>query len=148
MKKALLFLALFCICGTAPQALDVTVFSKFPINKSNEAYLRDNIASIFTLKNQKWPSGEKLQVFILPKDSIYTKIFAQKYLKMSPDKYYDVLAANQAAHSDANPIIVESESELILKVLNTKGSIGYADSSVLINLSSRVYAISINNRKE
>jgi hypothetical protein len=139
MKKFILALVLLCWSGTAPRALDVSAFSKFPITKGNEAYLKAHIVDIFTLKTQRWPTGEKLQVFIMPKASIYTKIFTQKYLKMTPERYYALLAANQAAN-DMVPIVVDNQSELVLRVLNTRGSIGYADSAVLLNLSNRIYS--------
>lgn len=140
MKKYILCVLLLfspIICSS----VDVSVVARPPYRKENEKFLRDNIVGIFTLKNRVWIAGEPLQVFILPKDSIYTKAFARKYLQMTPQGYFDILEANQASGRGQVPIIVEAPAELVMRVLNTEGSIGYADENILANIGNRVFVI-------
>lgn len=140
IPRYLVYLAM--ITCSPSQAIDVSVFSKLPATKKeNEEFLKNNIVNIFTLKTRSWSTGERLQVFILPKDSIYTQVFTKKYLKMTSQSYFDILESNQASGRGQAAVIVESQSDLVFKILNTRGSIGYADESVLVNLGDRVYII-------
>lgn len=140
IKKYILALAL-----TLPlelvYALDVEVIANGSLTKENRIFLERNVASVFTLRSRTWRTGEPLQVYLLPKDSLYTKVFAKKYLQMTPQSYFDMLEFNQASGRGSVPIIVDSESDLVLKVLNTSGSVGYADENILFNLGNRIYIV-------
>ena len=85
----------------------------------------DEVRSIFTLKKSHWDNGLKIKVFILPKDSVITKAFAYKVLRMPPAMYFDILEANYASGKTNIPTSIDSEYALLVKMSITPGSVGY-----------------------
>ena len=139
VKRYLVLLLLVLSC--TPASTEVTVISNPIARKDNGVFLEQNIVKVFTLRSRYWVNGERLQVYILPKESIYTKVFAKKFLHMTAQEYFDIIEANQASGRGPVPVILRSQSDLVLKVLNTKGSVGYADESILVNVGNRLHVI-------
>ena len=105
-----------------------TVVIANPPSRYDERVLdRESVYLIFTLRTKMWSDGSSVRIFLLPKDSILTRDFSVKYLEMSAFKYFDLIEARQALGRVNVPRVLKSEQEVIIKVLTTPGSIGYAN---------------------
>jgi ABC-type phosphate transport system substrate-binding protein len=85
----------------------------------------DEVSSIFTLTKSHWHNGLKIKVFVLPKDSVITKAFSYKVLRMPSAMYFDILEAKYASGKTNIPVVLDSEYSLLVKMSTTPGSIGY-----------------------
>ena len=85
----------------------------------------DEVRSIFALTKSHWDNGLKIKVFILPKDSVITKAFSYKVLRMPSAMYFDILEARYADGKTNIPVVLDSEYSLLVKMSTTPGSIGY-----------------------
>ena len=120
INKFILLLALLCVSSSA-LPVEVIVNSSAKVDELT----LDEVRSVFTLKKSHWDNGLKIKVFILPKDSVITKAFAYKVLRMPPAMYFDILEANYASGKTNIPTSLDSEYSLVIKASITPGSIGY-----------------------
>lgn len=144
MRSLKLLTVCFCFAILTSYAAEVRVISR-PSAQERIPFIRQNLVKIFTLRTRYWPSGEPLQVFVLPKDSLYTQIFVRNYLSMTPQSYFDALSSAQASGRGSIPIELNTSAELVYRVMNTPDSIGYADENLLINANGRLLVVSPNS---
>lgn len=100
-----------------------------------------DIEDIFTLRNKRWSNGTAIRVFLLPRSNPITKDFALKYLNMTANRYYDLLESRESSGKGNISEVVDTEIGLMLRVLTTPGSIGYASDSVIVNFSEKIIII-------
>jgi ABC-type phosphate transport system substrate-binding protein len=99
------------------------------------------IEDIFTLRNKKWENGTAIKVYILPRSNPRTKEFTIKYLNMSVNRYFDLLEGRESLGKGNLVDVANTEYEIMLKVLTTPGSIGYASDVVVINFSGNIVIV-------
>ena len=99
------------------------------------------IEDIFTLRNRKWNNGAPIRVYLLPKTNPLTRSFASKYLSMTANRYYDLVEGRESSGKGNITNILDTEYDLMLKVLTTPGSIGYASDLVIINFSGNIVIV-------
>lgn len=80
------------------------------------------LTDIFTGQKQKWDNGEKITVFIKPVKTLEHKDFTYSILGISPTKFNELLNAK-----NKRVFNVSSDEEMIMKILQTPGSIGYVN---------------------
>lgn len=100
-----------------------------------------DIEDIFTLRNRKWSNGASIRVFLLPRTNPMTKDFTMKYLNMTANRYYDLIENRESSGKGNIAEIIDTEYGLMLRVLTTPGSIGYASDSVIVNFSEKIIII-------
>ena len=100
-----------------------------------------DIEDVFTLRSKRWVNGAPVKVFLLPRDNSRTKEFARKYLGMSANRYYDIVEGRESSGRGNIAKVVETESSMLVKVMTTPGSVGYASESIVINLDGDLIII-------
>lgn len=105
-----------------------------------------NLKWVYLGRKAYWNTGEKITVFTLPKDNPITFMFFIRKINMLPSTYFDILDANIACGVDQfYPIVVKNEHDMIKKVSETRGGIGYiSDRKTIINVGNSVKILEIN----
>ena len=86
---------------------------------------QDTLRAIFSMRNRIWPDGSPITVFILNPDSKAHRQFCLNYLEIFPyqlQRVWDVMVYSGTGQS---PIEVKSEVDMLKKISQTSGSIGY-----------------------
>tara|TARA_R110001592_G_scaffold10098_2_gene52599 strand:- start:8273 stop:8833 length:561 start_codon:yes stop_codon:yes gene_type:complete len=83
------------------------------------------LRAIFAMKLRFWEEGKPITVFVLAKDDPVHAAFCKKILNIFPNQLESVWYRQVYTGTGQAPIEVASESELIERVKNTPGAIGY-----------------------
>ncbi len=92
----------------------------------NEKSLSANtLRAIFSMHMRTWSNGDFIKVFVLPDDNDLHHDFAKEKLNVFP--YQLRLAWDRLVFSGTGqaPITVDSYDEMLAKISNTPGAIGY-----------------------
>ncbi len=119
-----LFIVLSCFVVPAQgQTLSVNII----VNTSVEttSLTTAQLRKLFSMRQTNWPNGQEVVVFVLNSDHPTHKALCRTILKMFPyqmEKLWNKLAFSGVSD---RPIEVESEAQLLERVRNTPGAIGY-----------------------
>ena len=94
-------------------------------NNHNSAISPNKLRAIYSMKTRVWPDQTPISVFILNPHSKAHRNFCIKQLNIFPyqlQRVWDVMVYSGTGQA---PIEVKSEDEMIKKIANTPGSIGY-----------------------
>ena len=83
------------------------------------------LRAIFAMKLRFWEEGKPITVLVLTKDDPIHAAFCKKILNIFPNQLESVWYRQVYTGTGQAPIEVASESELIERVKNTPGAIGY-----------------------
>ena len=127
MKK-LLFVLLFTFfvnCNASElivwkEDLDSITLDRFALQK------------IFTKKITKWPDGRGIMVFIKPFNSIEHRDFVLNVLGISVYTYQQMLETQVYSGYASTVIEVLNDKQMIMKVENTPGAIGYINYEIYV----------------
>ena len=92
----------------------------------NEQNLSANVLrAIFSMRMRTWSNGDLIKVFVLPDDNDLHHDFAKEKLNVFP--YQLRLAWDRLVFSGTGqaPFTVNSHDEMLAKIANTPGAIGY-----------------------
>lgn len=104
---------------------------------------REETIKIFLFYRKFWErSGARITVVLPPPNSILFKRLAVEELNLSSTDYFESIKAKMYAGA-AQPIFVESESEVLIKIANIPYSIGYYHGNFKINTGFGIRTISI-----
>ena len=83
------------------------------------------LRAIFSMRMRTWSSGNLIKVFVLPDDNDLHHNFSKEKLNVFP--YHLRLAWDRLVFSGTGqaPVTVYSYDEMLAKVANTPGAIGY-----------------------
>jgi ABC-type phosphate transport system substrate-binding protein len=116
------------------------VISNYPVE--SDQYLLSYVRAIFTMRIRNWPDGTPIKVFVLPDSTTAHKAFCKKLLKIYPYVLRDQWERAMYTGTGGLPTIVPTEQELLIRVKNTKGAIGYIHSSEAV--SPELHVLTIN----
>lgn len=85
-----------------------------------------NIRHIFFMRVREWPDGTAIKVFVLNDSHDLHKEFSKKRLGVFPYKLRRLWDRNVFSGIGQAPKVVKNEAEMIYRVSNTAGAIGYA----------------------
>ena len=88
---------------------------------------RNKARSIFSMRLREWPDGTPIVVYVLPDQAQQHRDFVQKKLSMFPyqlRRHWDRYVYTGIGQA---PIEVANSNEMIERVNNTAGAIGYAE---------------------
>ncbi len=88
---------------------------------------RNKARSIFSMRLREWPDGTPIVVYVLPDQTQQHRDFVQKILAMFPHqlrRHWDRYVYTGIGQA---PIEVATNSEMVERVNNTAGAIGYAE---------------------
>ena len=92
----------------------------------NEVALSVNsLRSIFSMSLKTWPDGTKIRVFVLSDDDRLHKAFSKQKLNVFPYQLRSTWDRLVFSGTGQAPIKVNSVEEMLDKVANTPGAIGY-----------------------
>jgi hypothetical protein len=92
---------------------------------------------LFTMRLLRWPDGTRVRVFVLHDDAPLHREFAKQSLDLYPRQLRRVWDRHLFSGSGAVPVSVNSVDEMLKRVSETPGAIGYlpdgfADESVRV----------------
>lgn len=92
---------------------------------------------LFTMRLLRWPDGTRVRVFVLPDSDPLHHEFAKQSLDLYPRQLRRVWDRHLFSGSGAVPVSVNSVDEMLKRVSETPGAIGYlpdgfADESVRV----------------
>ena len=123
MTKLLNYSLLIGCLITAPN-LVAQVLIVHPQN-NNIQLSRNNLRAIFAMRTPQWPDGLPLKVFVLDDRNPTHTSFCKHILGMFPYQLRRVWDRQVFSGTGVAPITVESEQEMLDRVAQTKGAIGY-----------------------
>jgi ABC-type phosphate transport system substrate-binding protein len=88
-------------------------------------YSRADARAIFAMHLRIWPNGEPIKVFTLADDDRVHKDFVKNNLNMFPHQFRRAWDRMTYTGTGIAPIQLDSEQEMIEKVMNTPNAIGY-----------------------
>lgn len=94
---------------------------------------RMELVDIFTRNRIWWPNSKKITVFTRQLDSVEHKLFVIDVLNLSPFQFRSRLDSVIYAGKNTPVVEVTSDEEMLLKLSLTPYSIGYVNSTVMIN---------------
>lgn len=86
---------------------------------------------IFTLKEERWPDGDVIKVFIHPIDSVEHRIFLEDRLNMSVYQYKTQIDKPVYGAKPFNLSEVSTEAKMVAAILKTKGGVGYINGVII-----------------
>lgn len=97
---------------------------------ANPAYPQGDIArsllrGVFGMRVRAWPDGRPVRVFVLADDSPVHQDFTKSQLQMYPYQLRQNWDRLLYSGTGQPPIVVTSEQEMIRRVAETPGAIGY-----------------------
>jgi len=97
------------------------------VNPQNDApqLSRNNLRAIFAMRTPSWPDGSALHVFVLEDNDPTHTSFCKHILGMFPYQLRRVWDRQVFSGTGIAPITVKTEQEMIQRVAQTKGAIGY-----------------------
>jgi hypothetical protein len=94
-------------------------------NVSLDSVSRQYLLSVFSMQTRTWPDGHSIRVYILPPQQPEHRAFVKSELKLFPYQLVKIWDRSVFSGSGQSPMIVESEEEMLRKVSENKGAIGY-----------------------
>ena len=98
--------------------------------EESQLKLKD-LRSIYTMKKSIWSNGDRISVFVLSGDNATHKVFCRNLLKVFPRQLESVWYRLVYSGTGEKPVAVSSEEEMVKRVANTPGAIGYIRSESL-----------------
>ncbi len=99
-------------------------------NKAPFAELsRRQLRSIFTLRVNRWDNNAPITLFVMPDDHASHRFFIRHVLNMLPHQLRRHWDHHVYAGLGQGPVTVYSEDEMLKRVKETPGSIGYLSPS-------------------
>ncbi|MFT6029040.1 MAG: hypothetical protein ACI8O8_000771 [Oleiphilaceae bacterium] len=102
------------------------------------------LRAIFAMKLRYWEEGKPITVFVLAKDDPIHAAFCKKILNIFPNQLESVWYRQVYTGTGQAPIEVASESELIERVVNTPGAIGYINNKNIKRSSDEISILNID----
>jgi len=103
----------------------------------------EELREYFLFKKLMYANGVRVQIFIFNKDSSITRDFLLNTLKVSPSAYFDLLDASIATGRSNLPIIIETESKMVISIAVNSGGLGIVRSAASSSNISSISVISI-----
>lgn len=111
------------ICPYCAQGADIIVNRSVP----STHYSRADTRAIFAMRQRLWPNGEPIKVFTLSDDDPVHKDFVKNNLNMFPHQLRRAWDRMTYSGTGVSPIQLDSEQEMIEKIINTPNAIGYVN---------------------
>lgn len=118
---------LLAVCASlavaAPDAVSIQVVVNPAVQV--EAISRNELRAIFSMRARQFRDGQTATVFILPDQSEQHRQFAKQTLQLLPYVLRDIWDQQVYTGTGRAPIVVNSKEEMLQRVAQTSGGIGY-----------------------
>lgn len=133
IKSLLNLCLLFWLLALTSATVSAQVLIVHPDNTDTELS-RTKVRSIFAMRSQQWSNGSPVKVFVLADNNPLHTAFCKHILGMFAHQLRRIWDRQTYSGTGVAPTIVHSEQEMIKRVAQTKGAIGYVSSDV-VNLT-------------
>jgi hypothetical protein len=116
-------IALACLLVRPAGAVELIAHGKLPDAELSYSMAR----AIFGMRQTEWPSGVTVRVFVLPDNHAMHRALCKERLNMYPYQLRQVWERQTFTGIGQAPIEVANEEEMLARVLETPGSIGYLE---------------------
>lgn len=89
------------------------------------------LRAIFSMRLKTWPDGKLIKVFVLPDDHPLHHDFAKEKLSVFPYQLRSTWDRLVFSGTGQAPTTVSSNEEMLSKIMDTPGAIGYLETSYL-----------------
>jgi ABC-type phosphate transport system substrate-binding protein len=137
--KAVLCLMLLLLVTGKTQASEHYKVIVHP-DVEQESISANALRAIFSMRMKTWPNNRLVKVYVLPDDHPLHQMFSKETLNVFPYQLranWDRLVFSGTGQA---PTTVASYEEMLRRIANTPGSIGYLESSFI---SDDVYVLQI-----
>lgn len=122
-------LLLWLLCATAYSADDTVVMIAHPGITQGSIH-KDRLRAIFAMRETRWPDNSPIRVFVLPDQHPVHRQFCKNPLSIYPfilRRHWDRLTFTGTGPM---PALVNSQADMLKKVSQTPGSLGYVHKSM------------------
>lgn len=106
-------------------ATEVVTHPAVPMDQLTVTQLR----GIYSMRQQNWPDGTAVRVFVLPAKNQLHQSFAKEKLQMFPYQLDRIWQKITYSGLGAAPVVLSSEQQMREMVATTEGAIGYIENS-------------------
>ena len=106
-------------------ATEVVTHPAVPMDQLTVTQLR----GIYSMRQQNWPDGTAVRVFVLPAKNQLHQAFAKEKLQMFPYQLDRIWQKITYSGLGAAPVVLSSEQQMREMVATTEGAIGYIENS-------------------
>lgn len=92
---------------------------------STQSLSRDVLLAMFAMHRRRWADGQRVKVFVLERDHLIHKTFATEVLGTYPYQLERMWRRLVYSGTGRAPQVCADEKEMLRKVMNTPGAIGY-----------------------
>jgi ABC-type phosphate transport system substrate-binding protein len=93
---------------------------------------RQDVGWMYTMRTRYWADGARITVYNLPHSSPVHRSFVRNVLNTSPITYQQVLERQINAGNASQYRTVRNEIEMLARLANTYGAIGYVSADALL----------------
>ncbi|MEJ2621596.1 MAG: substrate-binding domain-containing protein [Candidatus Thiodiazotropha sp.] len=101
---------------------------------------RNALRSIFSMRMTQWPNGTPIRVFVMGDKTSQHSSFSKHVLGVFPHQLRRAWNRQIYSGTGQAPMKVETEAEMLEKIENTPGAIGYLSKD---NINERVRKLSV-----
>ncbi len=106
-------------------ATEVVTHPAVPMDQLTVTQLR----GIYSMRQQNWPDGTAVRVFVLPAKHQVHQSFTKEKLQMFPYQLDRIWQKITYSGLGSAPVVLPSEQQMREMVANTEGAIGYIENS-------------------
>ncbi|BFM06503.1 hypothetical protein GCM10025791_10730 [Halioxenophilus aromaticivorans] len=106
-----------------------------------EQLSNNDLLRVYAMKKRTWSNGEPVVVYTLPNKSRQHRDFVYNYLRMQSHHLSRLWHKLVFSGTGSKPEVVNSAAEMLEKVANTPGAIGYLDGTEVNMASQSVIAV-------
>lgn len=115
----------FVLWACSALATEVVTHPAVPMDQLTVTQLR----AIYSMRQQNWPDGKAIRVFVLSAKNPIHQRFAKEKLQMFPYQLDRIWQKITYSGLGAAPVVLTSEQQMREMVANTEGAIGYIENS-------------------
>ena len=86
---------------------------------------REQLRAIFALRTRQWPDGTPITLFVLPDQDPVHRVFATEVLNVFPYVLRETWDKKTFTGVARPPVSVSTQEELLERVAETRGGLGY-----------------------
>lgn len=130
---------------SAPYAPSINQNAVYPVvnvKTEQQSVNKNGLSAIFKMRLRAWSDGSEITVFVLHDDNPLHKQFCKQILNVFPHqmrRYWNKLVFSGTGQA---PIELENKEEMINKIINTPGAIGYLQGKDLNHKNIRILNVS------
>lgn len=113
----------FVLCACFASATEVVTHPAVLMDQLTVTQLR----GIYSMRQQNWPDGTAIRVFVLSAKNPVHQSFAKEKLQMFPYQLDRIWQKITYSGLGSAPVVLTSEQQMREMVANTEGAIGYIE---------------------